>query len=195
MVAVKHLGRKPPPSLADDERSLVEAAQADPSKFDALYELHFERVYFFVVGRVHNRVTAEDVTSEVFHKALANLSTYQWRGSSFAAWLFRIAANSIADQYKRENREQPSDDDDSLDPPSGSDVSSREMESIERQLLFSHLVEKLPAIQRRVVRERFIEERSIREIAQRLRKSEGAVKQLQFRALQTLRQQIGGRHA
>src|SRR5207244_13375136 len=53
-----------------EERRLVEAAQNDPARFDALYELHFDRVYGFVAGRVHDRVTAEDVTSEVFYKAL-----------------------------------------------------------------------------------------------------------------------------
>jgi len=56
-----------------EERVLVEAAQSDTSKFDALYELHFERVYAYVASRVQDRATAEDVTSEVFHKALANL--------------------------------------------------------------------------------------------------------------------------
>ena len=105
MVAARRLARKPPPQ-ATDERLLVEAARADLSKFDALYELHFARLYLFIVGRVHNRATAEDLTSEVFHRALANLSTYEWRGTSFAAWLYRIASNAIADQYKRANRER-----------------------------------------------------------------------------------------
>ena len=102
-------GKKPSPPGAE-ERLLVEAAQADPSKFDALYELHFERIYFFIVSRVHDRAIAEDLTSEVFHEALANLSTYEWRGTPFSAWLFRIASNAIADQYKRSNREQQADD-------------------------------------------------------------------------------------
>src|SRR5712692_2776061 len=79
----------------NDERWLVKAAQSDPAKFDALYELHFERVYAFVASRVRDRATAEDVTSEVFHKALANLPGYEWRGVPFVAWLLRIAANAI----------------------------------------------------------------------------------------------------
>src|SRR6266404_130651 len=94
-----------------DERVLVEAAQRDPAEFEALYELNFERVYAFVAGRVRDRATAEDVTSEVFHKALANLPRYEWRGIPFAAWLLRIAANAIADQFKRTAREFPSPDD------------------------------------------------------------------------------------
>jgi RNA polymerase sigma-70 factor, ECF subfamily len=193
MMAVRRPAKKPSAPGAE-ERLLVEAAQADPSKFEALYELHFERVYFFMVSRVHDRATAEDLTSEVFHKALANLPNYEWRGAPFSAWLFRIASNAIADQYKRANREQQADDN-AFDPPSAASISSKELEFVERRAFFFRLVEKLPEIQRRVVRERFIEERGIKEIAQRLKKTEGAIKQLQFRALQTLREQAGGRHA
>ena len=68
MVAARRLARKPPPQAAD-ERLLVEAARADLSKFDALYDLHFARVYLFIVSRVHDRAAAEDLTSEVFHRA------------------------------------------------------------------------------------------------------------------------------
>lgn len=173
---------------------LVEAAQADPSKFDALYELHFERIYFFIVGRVRDRSIAEDLTSEVFHKALANLSSYEWRGTPFGAWLFRIASNAIADQHKRAGREQPAGEDE-LKEHEAQTISRKELEQVELQANLAGLVEKLPAVQRQVVRERFLEERSIKEIAKRLKKSEGAIKQLQFRALQTLREHVGGRHA
>jgi len=192
MVAVRRPGRKTS-SQGADEHSLVEAAQSNPSKFAALYELHFARVYFFIVSRVHDRSTAEDLTSEVFHKALANLSTYEWRGTPFVAWLIRIASNAIADQYKRANREQRGNDN-ALDPSAEANSTPKEMESVERHAFLFRLVEKLPEVQRRVVCERFIEERSIKEIAQRLSKTEGAVKQLQFRALQTLREQMGERH-
>ncbi len=192
MVVARGPGRKHPPQTAGD-RLLVEAAQADPSKFDALYELHFELVYFFILSRIHDRATAEDLTSEVFHKALANLSSYQWRDTPFTSWLYRIASNAVADQYKRSNRERRGDDDTSA-PSARASISSREMDFVERHTFLSRLVEKLPEIQRRVVSERFIEERSIKEIAQRLGKTEGAVKQLQFRALQSLREQMGERH-
>ncbi|MGH9710978.1 MAG: RNA polymerase sigma factor, partial [Candidatus Acidiferrales bacterium] len=60
------------PKNEADERLLAEAAQKDPSRFAELYELHFERVYAYVARRVGNRVEAQDLTSEVFHQALAN---------------------------------------------------------------------------------------------------------------------------
>jgi RNA polymerase sigma-70 factor (ECF subfamily) len=193
MMAVRRPAHEHPPAVPD-ERLLVQAAQSDPAKFDALYELHFERVYYYISRRIRDRATAEDLTSEVFHKALANLPAYEWRGAPFSAWLFRIAANALADQHKRASREQQSPDD-----PRRADVqpdlSLPDLDSIDYHTRLFRLVGQLPSVQSRVIHERFVEQRSIREIAGRLKKTEGAVKQLQFRALQTLREQMEGGHA
>ena len=186
--------QKAGPTRQDAEGVLVEAAQSDPEKFDALYELHFERVYAFAASRVRDRATAEDVTSEVFHKALANLPSYEWRGVPFAAWLLRIAANAIVDYAKRAAREFPASDD-SQEPPNDPVVQASEVRAIEHRAQLFRLVKQLPAIQKQVVLERFVEQRSIKEIAQRLGKTEGAVKQLQLRAVQNLRAQMEGSHA
>jgi len=175
--------------MTDAERLLVEAAQRDSSKFADLYERYFERVYAFVARRVRNRDVAEDITSEVFHKALANLRKYEWRGAPFGAWLMRIAANATIDRAKRAAPE-------ALDPdglPDGS--AGPDMDRFEAHARLFHSVDQLSADQRRVIVERFVEERSIREIAQRLGKTEGAIKQLQFRALQNLRALMEGEHA
>lgn len=169
-----------------DERLMVEAAQDDPAKFADLYEIHFERIYAFLVARVRDRDIAEDLTSEVFHKALANLRTYEWRGAPFGAWLMRIAANALADQSKRAAREFPSAE----DPPDIGVSAEPDLDAIENRARLFRLVSELPGSQRRVIQQRFVEQRSIREIARQLGRSEGAVKQLQFRALQSLREQM-----
>jgi RNA polymerase sigma-70 factor, ECF subfamily len=187
-MAVRRLAAGVSPPEAD-ERLLVEAAQKDPGRFGDLYELHFERVYAFISRRVSDRATAEDLTSEVFHKALANLPRYQWRGVPFSAWLYKIAANCIADRSKQAFREVPSSD----DLPEGSTVP--DLEEIDRRARLFRLVDQLPADQRRVIFQRFVQQRSIREIAQQLKRSEGAVKQLQFRALEKLRSQMEGAYA
>src|SRR5689334_17442946 len=88
------------------ERRLVQAAQKDPSRFAELYENNFASVYAYIARRVRERAVAEDLTSEVFQKALAHLPDYDWRGIPFAAWLLRIATNLMADQWKRSAREQ-----------------------------------------------------------------------------------------
>ena len=150
-MVVRRAAQKTAPQGAD-EHLLVQAAQNDPKKFDALYELHFERVYYFLASRVHDRATAEDLTSEVFHKALANLATYQWRGAPFAAWLFRIASNALVDQYKRASREQSSDNAQNLDEHP--DLSVPDLETIDYHARLFRLVDHLPAVQCQVIRER-----------------------------------------
>src|SRR5437879_7658531 len=185
--------QKAGPTRQDAEGVLVEAAQSDPEKFDALYELHFERVYAFAASRVRDRASSEDVTSEVFHKALANLPSYEWRGVPFVAWLLRIAANAIVDHAKRAARESPAPDD-QPEPANDPVVQASEMRAIEHRAQLFRLVRQLPAVQKQVVHERFVEQRSITEIAQRLGKTPGAIKQLQLRAVQNLRAQIAGGH-
>jgi RNA polymerase sigma-70 factor (ECF subfamily) len=173
-----------------DERLLIEAAQRDPACFADLYELHFERVYAYAVKRMANRTEAEDLTAEVFHQALANLQRFEWRGIPFAAWLFRIAGNLISDRWQRSGREV------SDEPAIESAQASRtDIEDVERRATLFRLVDTLPAEQRRVVVLRFVEEKSIKEVAQEIRKTEGAVKQLQFRALTSLRAHMEGADA
>lgn len=174
------------PKQEADERLLIEAAQKDPTRFGELYECNFERVYAYVCRRIGNRDEAQDVTSEVFHQALANLQKFEWRGVPFTAWLLRIAANAIADRWRRSSREQqPSEDD-----PEPFPVDPVNIEEVERRATLFRLVRTLPADQRRVIEMRFAEEKSIREIANELSRTEGAVKQLQFRGIQSLRAQL-----
>jgi len=171
------------------ERLLVAAAQEDPAKFAELYDIHFERVYAFIARRVGDRDRAEDLTSETFHKALAGLKRYEYRGLPFGAWLVRIAANVVFDHAKRNARE-PGHLEEVPEPGR-----KAEQEEIENRARLFRLVDALPDDQKRVVYARFVEQRSIREIALQLRKSEGAVKQLQFRALEKLRSKKEGAYA
>ena len=167
-----------------DERSSIEAAQRDPRRFADLYEANFDRVYAFVVSRVFDRAEAEDVTAEVFHQALAHIGQFEWRGAPFIAWLLRIASNAIADRWQRlsRRREVPGDDLAEAGTEDGT----------ERRVMLAQLMEELPPDQKLVVERRFIDQRSISDIAIELGRTEGAVKQLQFRALQTLRVRLGG---
>ena len=166
------------------ERRLVEAAQKDPGRFGELYENNFERVYAYIARRVGNREEAQDLTAEVFHQALANFARYEWRGLPFAAWLLRIASNAIADSWKSKAREQGN--------PSSDELLSHhiDMEDVEQRAKLFRLVTTLPTDQRRVIEMRFAQEKSIREIAKELGRTGGAVKQLQFRGLETLRDQL-----
>ena len=121
----------------------------------------------------------------MFREALAGLGKFEWRGVPFVAWLLRIASRTVADHYKRSGRE------------SGQPVHELERivpQEIERHVILFQLVDRLPDAQARVIRLRFVEQKSIKEIAQVLGRSEGAVKQLQLRAIENLRAQLEGAH-
>src|SRR5919197_3603563 len=142
----------------EQERLLIEAAQTDPKRFGELYESNFERVYAFIVRRVQNRHDAEDLTAEVFQHALANLSKFEWRGVPFAVWLFRIASNAIADRWRQNSRQRP-------EPISDDDLDQAHWPDIERRATLFQLVNSLPEDQRSVIFKRFVEQKSIRDIA------------------------------
>lgn len=160
------------------DRLQVEAAQRDPSRFADLYEQNFYRVYAYIVRRVGDRHQAEDLTADVFGEALAGIRKFEWRGVPFAAWLLGIASRILADYWKRSGREacNPA-------PEPNASVPA----DFERSAMLFQLVDRLPEAQFRVIHMRFVEQKSIREIASELDRSEGAVKQLQLRAIQSLR--------
>lgn len=169
------------------EQGLVEAARRDPSCFAELYEAHFDRVYAFVGRRVPGREEAEDVTAEVFQQALAGLPRFEWQGTPFVAWLLGIASHLIARRWERAASHVEIDVDDLEMATTSVDA--------DRLAWFAQLLERLPEDQRHVIQRRFFDQRSIRDIAQELGRSEGAVKQLQFRAMESLRNQVRSRHA
>src|SRR6266436_6521713 len=151
------------------ERLLVESAQKDPSRFAEIYEENFDRVYAFIARRVRDRDQVQDLTSDVFHQALKNLPRFEWRGVPFAAWLLRIAANAITDHSRRaSNRTEVELVD---DPP------AEQMREVEHQARLFKLVAGLPKDQRSVITMRLAEQKTTREIARELRRTEGAIKQ------------------
>jgi RNA polymerase sigma-70 factor, ECF subfamily len=179
-----------------DERLLIEAAQQDRGRFVEIYEKYFELVYAYAARRLRNRDEAEDLTAEVFRKALENLSRFKWTGAPFGAWLVRISSNLIADRAKRAVREGDSSpraskgSDTPRDASSAAQTQQSVVEDAERSARLFRFVDDLVDDQRRVIMMRFAEEKSIRDIAGELGRSEGAVKQLQFRALQNLRAKL-----
>jgi RNA polymerase sigma-70 factor (ECF subfamily) len=173
------------------ERALIEAAQRDRSRFADLYEANFERVYAYVVRRVRDRDEAQDITADVFHLALKSLPRFEWRGVPFAAWLFRIASNEIVDRSKRIARRRAQEREISFEATNDRGEVVAGIEEAERRGRLFGLVDRLPRDQSCVIMLRFAEQKSIREIATALGRSEGSIKQLQFRGLQNLRVRMG----
>lgn len=169
----------------DEERDLVERAKRDPRQFGALYDRFFQQIYRFVYSRVREQTAAEDVTSEVFMKALKAMPRYQDTGRPFAAWLYQIAVNAIADRYRTQRPAQPLEDfhDLSVAGPSLDDVAARRDEV--RRIWA--LVEELPQQQRIALVLKFQEDMKIEDIAVAMGKTPGAVKLLIHRGVTRLR--------
>jgi len=164
-----------------DDRPLIEAAQNEPARFAELYEQNFVRIYAFFARRVTTREEAQDLTAEVFHQALASIKTFKWQGAPFIAWLYGIAANVLSKHWHKQGG-NPAEEVTDLSDAGG---------QIERSVMLAQVVGSLLPDQKHVIVRRFIDQRSIREIAQELGRSEGAVKQLQLRAIENLREKLG----
>ena len=169
--------------MEEDERLLVERAKIDAEAFGVLYDRHVAGVYRFCYTRLRNAAAAEDVTAEVFIKALRNISRYQERGRPFVCWLYRIAGNALADHF----RHQPlsSELSDRLPDPA-TQVEATAIRHLEIAYVWG-LVERLPAQQRLAMTLRFGEDRSAKEASEIMGKSEAAVKLLIYRAVGRLR--------
>lgn len=169
-----------------DEESLVRRLQSrDAEAFGQFYEAHFEKVYRYVAMRLDNEMEAEDVTQEVFLKALGSISSFRWRGVPFLAWLYRIARNQVIDHYRKRPKTPPVSINDLQVPEEDNPV-----EIAERKNEFGRIMKaarKLTEAQREVIALRFVSDLSIAETAQVMRRSQGAVKALQHSALTALR--------
>ncbi len=172
-----------------EERELVERAQRDPREFGALYDRHFQQIYRFVYSRVREQTAAEDVTSEVFIKALKAMPRYQDTGRPFAAWLYQIAVNAIADRYRSLKPSQPLEDFHDLSV-SGPALEEQAAQRDEIRRIWA-IVEELPEQQRMALVLKFQEDMRIEDIAVAMGKTPGAVKLLIHRGVTRLRDVAG----
>jgi RNA polymerase sigma-70 factor (ECF subfamily) len=176
------------PNGSQDERELVERAKRDPDAFGALYDRYFPQIYRFAYSRLREQSLAEDVTQEVFFKALRNIGRYTYSGHPFSSWLYQIALNAVADHYRGQRGEVE------LEEATGLASQAPEVvdEVIRRDR--SHRVwtaiDQLPRQQRAAMVLKFGEDRKIDEIAQILGKSSGAVKLLLHRGVERLRREL-----
>lgn len=172
-----------------DEQDLVQRAKHDPAAFAELYERYFLQIYRFVFSRVQDHTVAEDVTSDVFIKALGSIGRYRDRGWPFSAWLYEIATNTVIDRYRTL---RPVEDIDGLfglsDGSSVEDDAGRR-DDVRR---IGSLIRDLPAQQQTAIVLKFQEDLPIEDIAAVMGKSRGAVKLLIHRAVTNVRRELRG---
>jgi RNA polymerase sigma-70 factor (ECF subfamily) len=172
------------------EHVLIRQAKAGEADAVAeLYRVHSPTVFRYVYFRVQNRATAEDLTGDVFLKALDGLSRYADRGLPFAAWLLRIAHDRVVDYYRRASVRQTESLPEAL-PDGSKTTEDAAMRRVERQYLYDAM-QSLTDEQKMVVQLRFIEGFRLEETAQIMNKSTGAIKAMQHRALGQLAARLG----
>ncbi len=176
--------------LKESEDELIQrAVKRDRVAFATLYDKYAERIYRHVYYRVPNHTDAEDITQETFIKAWKAINKYRGTSATFLAWLIAVARNLITDHYKNIKKsisleeEQISDPADEIDPEVLTEAS----------LTRSHVrnvVLRLKGDKRKVIMMHFIDGFSYGDIARVLRKSEGAIRVIQYRALGDLRRML-----
>ena len=173
--------------MLDGEEKLIKSAvKGDSSAFGQLYDHYQPMIYRFVAIKVSRREEAEDITHQVFMSAWQSVKSYELRGHPFSSWLYRIARNQVVDFYRSKREEFPID---AVDPeyfvaPTSAEFAipqKLEMESVRRAM------KQMKADYEDVIILRFIEDLSLKETARVLGKTEGAVKLLQHRAMNELK--------
>ena len=174
---------------------LLQRAQSacDPAAFDGLYLLFADRVYRYLLARISDPELADEITSQVFLRLIEKIDIYRIgprdNVAIFSAWLYRLAHNKMVDVLRSRKRTQ----DAPLEHAAHVTTGQHLMEAVEDRLDFERILASLQLLndqQREVIVLRFVEELSIAETAQIMQKSEGAVKALQHRALETLRRHL-----
>ncbi len=165
------------------------AVKGESEAFAQLYEGHFDRIYRYIYLRLGNQAEAEDLTQEVFVKALEAIGSYKWRNLSFASWLFRIAHNQVIDYLRKQGKVEKVALEDDITLVSGADTALMAERELEIEEVINN-VKKLSPSQRDVISLRFGAELSVAEVAKALGKSPGTVKALQYNGIVALRKML-----
>lgn len=172
-----------------DEDELVRAAQrGQRDAFARIYETHRDRVYRYLLSRLGQPADAEDVTAEVFIRAMKALPSYRPRGTPLMAWLYRIAHKQAVNWVKTRSRRREN----GLDDVAAASSDDPEREALDRASFAEaeRAMDQLTPLQRQVLSLRFAGELSIAETGKIMKRSQGAVKFLQYSALQAMRRNL-----
>jgi RNA polymerase sigma-70 factor (ECF subfamily) len=175
-------------TAVDIPQLVAQAKAGDGNAVAALYQIHVQRVFRYIMTRVSSIADAEDLTAEVFVRMVKGLPTYQITGAPFEAWLYRIAMSRVNDFYRRNRHPQTQ-----LDETFSDGAPLPEEQILQNQAL-EHLrtaLQKLPEEHQLILILRFVERKSHSEVAEILGKTIPAVKSAQHRALIHLTELLG----
>ena len=171
-----------------DQQALLErASRAEPAALGELYDQYAGKIYAYIYRRVGQAEVAEDLTGQVFMRMLEAIRTGQGWRSSFSGWLYRIAHNLVIDYYRRRGRVTLVDIDEAAPVRATHGDPVRSTETLLKREQLRAALFQLTGEQAQVITLRFMDERSIAEVADLMDKTEGAIKALQYRAVLALR--------
>ena len=172
--------------MIDGEENLVKAAvSGDSSAFGLLYDRYQPMIYRFIAVKVGRREDAEDITHQVFLSAWQSIAGYHDLGHPFSSWLYRIARNQVIDHYRGRKQDVSLEvlDVESIVGAAASHIDLSMKLDLEKTIC---AVKQLKPDYQDVILMRFVEDLSVRETARAIKRSEGAVKLLQHRAIKEL---------
>lgn len=180
--------------MKEEELLVNKAQEGNGEAFGKLYDLYMPRIYRFVFLKVGTRQDAEDLTQQVFVNAWQHLEGFEFRGFPFSSWLYRIASNAVIDYYRTS---RPSMDIEKVPEELVAHTASteRELDHSFQMATIKTALAKLDPEHQNVLILRFVDDLSTKEIADILKKSEGAVRVIQHRALKMLKNHTDGRQS
>jgi RNA polymerase sigma-70 factor, ECF subfamily len=189
----RSLPRQSAQAVGDPDLPAVRAAQADRAAFATLYRRYLDRVYGYAFYQLGDHHDAEDATERIFLAALRALPDFRDRGSTFRAWLFRIAHNTIANAHRSRarRRTEPLPDDFQRAAPNADPAPQVALADELREI--RRAVGQMPEDRRQVILLRFVDDLSTSEIAEVLDRSPGAVRVLLHRSLRELASRLDAR--
>jgi RNA polymerase sigma-70 factor, ECF subfamily len=167
----------------------IEAAKLNPARFDVLYDKYYRPIFVFIYRRTENEELTADLTSQVFLKALINISKYQFKGVPFSAWLFRIAFNEINMYFRKNNTCRIV----SLESSSLSHLIT-EVEEVENSEVYQKMLQALKKMNEedtQLIELRFFEKRSFAEVGNIIGITENNAKVKVYRILDKIKKLIG----
>ena len=165
---------------------LTLAQQGDGEAFGQIYDAYVGQVYRYLYYRVGSQPLAEDLTSETFLRALRRIDSFTWQGRDICAWFITIARNLVTDHYKSSRFRLEVSTADMLDADRADDGIEQEvLDNLDNQALLAAVRQLKPEQQECVVL-RFLQGLSVAETAAVMGRSDGAIKQLQLRAVRAL---------
>jgi RNA polymerase sigma-70 factor (ECF subfamily) len=169
---------------------LQRAQQWDEAALAQIYDTYAPAIHRYVYRRTGHVDTAEEITAETFHRFLVALKHGSGPIDYLSAWLYRVAHNLIVDFYRRQPVQEPAMLENVV--LAGGDQG---VEHLERQMRVDQAraaLRQLTPLQQQIITLRFLEELSNEEVARVVERTEGAVKALQHRALNSLRRLLEG---